>query len=92
VKITSFLPLAAQVTELGLIDVKFRGLGQLVVLAGPNGSGKSRVLQLLFQAAAFETNRLSTKANLLQNKNGLESLLYQSEQSKTVEERAILQW
>jgi len=92
VRITSFLPLASQVTALSLSDVKFHGLKQLVVLAGPNGSGKSRILQLLKQAAASDPNRVTTRANLEKSKKNLEQAILQNEKAPAVEELTLVDW
>jgi energy-coupling factor transporter ATP-binding protein EcfA2 len=64
------------VTALGLSDISFHGLKQLVVLAGPNGSGKSRILQLLTQTAIYDQSRITSKANILINKTNIEGALY----------------
>ena len=78
---------------LGLSDVRFHGLKQLVVLAGPNGSGKSRILQLLTQSAIYDQSRITSKTNTLTNKANTEGAIDRHKSGQQpAEDRVIVAW
>src|SRR5690606_31251534 len=46
-RVTQYSPDPVDSLMLGLSNIHFRRLGQVVVLAGPNGAGKTRILRNL---------------------------------------------
>jgi ABC-type cobalamin/Fe3+-siderophores transport system ATPase subunit/SAM-dependent methyltransferase len=92
VRITSFIPLGSQVEALGLSQVAFHNLKQLVVLAGPNGSGKSRVLQLLTQTATYDQSRISSRDNLQRQKREIGEALRIHDAGQVQPEERVVAW